>query len=49
MIGEGYGCMKELASTMREVQVALITARLTGETQKGEIDANEGKLVIVFR
>ena len=49
MIGEGYGYMKELAETMREVQVALVTAKMSGDSQIGDIPSNEQNLIISFR
>ena len=49
MIGEGYGYMKELAETMRDVQVALITANMTGNTQQGDIFADEKSITISFK
>ena len=48
MIGEGYGYMEELSSTMRQAQVALVVARLDGDTQQGRIAASETHFTISF-
>ena len=49
MIGEGYGYMEDIAATMREAQLAIMTARMAGETQRGSMDGREDSLTIAFK